>query len=270
MKTESFRLYRRLRLGGLLAGVLILLTCFYVSKAIALRRFALGQTGVTSFVLQTETRSYNRGLNGQLVQRKTVARRSDGSTATLTERTFPTNRTLRSIIFANGDVVTFVDNIAAKTTWPGKFSGEGLTRRMAWITHPAQNCSAPGDTFGAYTTLLGHRVAAVKWPLIQNSQVTTWAAPDLGCEALRGKAEMRQPDGSFRLDSEEVAVFLRMGEPDASLFRGQPNYHEVRPSDLERLEAEKLGVSLPDDTIRHYQTVDQQYSEMRARLTSSH
>ncbi|HEY6290241.1 MAG TPA: hypothetical protein VI455_01590 [Terriglobia bacterium] len=250
-----------------IAAATLIAACYYTTKALTIRRFALAQTTPVAFVLQIESYSYKIEPAGRLLARKTVARRPDGNTARITEFTYPVDRTVRVLDHMNGDSATIVDDIGAKTTWRPLYSGQALKARNAWILHPPENCARASDQFVGYSTVLGHRVTVVKWPASADDQVTSWLAPDLGCEPLRNRLDVRQPDGSFRRQSEELAVSLKFQLSDSAWFAERTDYKEVNPSELERLELERLQVPVPDQIRQQWPQADQRYSEMRRHLS---
>lgn len=67
----------------------------------------------------------------------------------------------------------------------------------------------------------------------QNYRVTRWAVPDLNCTDIQSILESRDGTGHITGMTGKSPIFIRMGEPDASLFQVSEEYAEMSPSAMQ-------------------------------------
>jgi hypothetical protein len=186
--------------------------------------------------------------------RETIARRSDGTSVLLTSVLgrvgLDSGETARKITFVDGRIVTVVDSVGAKTTWP-RMSAQGIAQMKARLSHPPPNCVFPGDTLTGYGRVIGFETASVKWLPIGNYEHTEWRAPGLGCQSLQYKIEVKGSDETLKLLAEGRATSLKVGEPDPQLFDEGVGYVELKPSDMLRRQVQKLGIPWDSD-MQHW------------------
>jgi len=228
--------------------------CYLVSAAITQRRIAEAQVTTTGFVLEMNV--YHP--EGQLVGATTVARRSDGTRVQIS----PIGPVAwgiagRRITFMDGRVISLVDTVAAKTTWP-LMSKEALASIKARMVHPPPNCVFEGEIFLGEDMVLNHHVVVIKTPN-QNSPITNWRAADLGCEGLQFRVETRQADGSFMVTSEGKPVSLQLADPDPELFGEGTNYEELKPSDVQRKILQRIGIPETSELHSQVEPLDREY-----------
>jgi len=215
---------------------------------------------VIPFVLRTETFSFEKDSNGQLVASTIEARRSDGTRARVMTRFLPGahQRTARSIVYPDGRRVQLVDAISAMTTWPPAPPYEIAAKQARDLQFSNNNCVESWEALLSYEILFGRRVAVVKTAPANVFGTTYWRSPDLDCEALQSRVETVKA-GRVVVQTEQRAVSLELEEPDARLDEGT-NYAELRPSELQRKEVEKEGLSWNVDLQKQGQLEDDRYS----------
>ena len=112
-------------------------------------------------------------------------------------------------------------------------------------------------------TLFGQPVVILqKTYKTENIRITKWLAPQLGCESLQWQLETLQPDGSYKLETEEKLISLEMNEPDPFIFEPGPHYEEVLPSEMIRRALHSIGVPESPESQQHGEGADlylQQY-----------
>ena len=64
-------------------------------------------------------------------------------------------------------------------------------------------------------------------------KLTQWVAPELRCAEVRSVAEKLNQNREVIARTEKIPVAIRMGEPDASLFRIPDEYVELAPSEMQ-------------------------------------
>jgi hypothetical protein len=167
----------------------------------------------------------------------------------------------RGITFLDGSSVGLADFVKSKTTFPASEAQAAVWR--ARMLNPSRNCAFPGDTVvveGA--TLLDQKVAVVKRRTSFGPVITAWRAPDLGCEQLQYRVEDPQPDGSYKLVTEDKGVSLKLIEPDPALFDEGRDYAELRPSVLASRVHAWLGVaSDSEDVLGPLANADRNYDQ---------
>ena len=225
-----------------------------------LLRVAGAQSAVTPFVLRTETYSFEKDSKGRLVATAVEARRSNGTRTRVGTYFFPggDQRAFRSIVYPDGGRVQLVDAISAKTTWPPLQPKEIAAERADHLQFSNNNCVYSWEALLSYDVLFGQRVAVVKTVPTNVFGTTYWRSPDLDCEALQSRVETVKA-GRVVVQTEQRAVSLELEEPDARLDEGT-NYAELRPSELQRKEVEKEGLSWNVDLQKQGQLEDDRYS----------
>ena len=112
-------------------------------------------------------------------------------------------------------------------------------------------------------TLFGQPVVILqKTYKTENIRITKWLAPQLGCESLQWRLETQQPDGSYKLETDEKLISLEMKEPDPFLFDLGAHYDEVLPSEMIRRALHSIGVPESPESQQHGERADpylQQY-----------
>jgi hypothetical protein len=164
--------------------------------------------------------------------KEVVARRSDGAIVRIGAlRPGDILAFGREVTFPDGTRVTIYDSVKAKTTWLPDPVQARFFRAQA--TEGATECTMGGNTPLRREQMEGQDVDVVQFSA-NNRRVTVRRAPKLGCEYLYDKAEVRERDGSFRIDMEIKTTKLVIGEPDASLFEVAPDLVEMKPSETLR------------------------------------
>jgi hypothetical protein len=206
------------------------------------------------------------GDDGQMAvqHRKTVARRSDGTTA-LIESVGPLawNQYGRKITFLNGRSVSLVNLIRSKSTWPRKSESQ-VALLKSRLTNPPENCkSQAGEELVGSDVIAGEPVSIlqVAIPLprgtsgtatccggepIVAKRLTMWLAPRLGCECLQYHVEGVRPDGTSKLIVDGGPAQIVFGEPDSHWFDEGSDYTEATPSEIQTRFLEKVGVQKDD------------------------
>ena len=127
------------RAGIVLAVPAVALMGFVFTKTAVLNHYALAQSTATPFVLEMEVYVLKDQVEGELLTRKVVARRSDGTSvlkATVFGRVgLEAGLMGRRINFIDGSSISLVDWLHSKTTWP-RPSAEAAAFHKARILPP--------------------------------------------------------------------------------------------------------------------------------------
>lgn len=240
------------------AGLAVL--SFVTGSRLMVRHLANAQVRIAPFVLQIETYNFDRDPQGELFHKKTVARRSDGTTV-VSSSVGPllADKNVRKITFTDGRWMTVFDLIQAKTTW--QMRPANLASLKEHLQDPPKNCiiAVEGSPhLLREDVVLGQKVVVVQSENL-NGRMTEWKAPDLSCERLQFRFESKQPDGSLKPKAESRAVSLVLGEPPDSLFEVGSNYRELKPSDAQHEFVEKWGVTEDSDSKEFVKPRDKEY-----------
>jgi hypothetical protein len=233
---------------------------FYLVQALVIQRVASAQTPASPFVLVREGYDFDGDPAGRLTLRQTEGLRSDGATV-LAEDIMPDSpggHSARRVTLPDGTVVTLIDALGIKSTWP-RLSAEQLAQRKSFLLHPPENCIKPGETLVGFEALDGRHAAVVKEPLTGNTQVTAWRDSTLGCATLQLNDERVQPDGTRKLVAQSRLVSLSLDEPDPALFDTGAGYTEMKPSERLRKQTEHDGVAWDENLERQGERLDKAY-----------
>ena len=270
-KSKSNQVFRKASLAVLAIGLGAV--CFHLSSSITIWRAAQEETHVTPFLLEVKSYTFEDNPEGELLNVRREARRSEGtkvvSGAVFGQVGLQAGETARKITYMDGRTVTLADSIAAKTTWPQRSTLQVAQMKSMLLNAPT-NCVYPGETLLGYATVLGQHVAIVKQrplPGVDDEESTSWRAPALACQELEYRVVAKQPDGSQKVLTRGKAVTLELGEPDPSLFDERTNYAEVKPSDMLRQLASRLGVTWDDHQKASAKIMDDIYLKGFATVT---
>jgi hypothetical protein len=243
---------------------LVVISCFFAARRLTTHRIARANITVVPFVLQLDNYNFDTDPNGKLFHKRVFARRSDGASANVeTVGLLSWGKTTRKVTYPDGRWVTVYDLIGAKTSWQLKPSS--LARMKRLLQEPPPDCvfQTEGDPKVISTeTILGQKVFVVQ-AASTSWRETAWRAPGLACQELKFRFESRQPDGSFKLKSEERPVGLTIGEPPPSLFDSGPSFEEQKPSDAHRHFFEKLPIPEDDATKKESEQMDMDYETQK-------
>jgi hypothetical protein len=210
-------------------------------------------------------RSFEQQPQGELMERRVTARRSDGSTAMVTfmgPHWGMPEISARQLTLMSGTRVSILDLVASKTTWKMKDGDIAVLKER--LLNPPPNCMLPtpgNPNFLGNGILAGQKVAIIEvidQPL--GTRSVFWKAPELGCEQLQYGSETKQLDGSYKLKVEARLISLNIGEPEARYFDPAANYIETRPSDVRKQTFDKLGVPEPSTVQQQGERLDRKYS----------
>ena len=243
-------------------GVLAMAGSFQLAKLTTVQLAARAETNPVPFVLVTESYNFDASPQREFLGQETRARRSDGArvhiSTALGKPGIEAGVMAREVGYMDGRIVTLIDSMAVKTTWPH------MARRMAELReralHPPANCVDAVHTLVGYDVVAGRRVSIVKHVYPDGVESTNWLDLNLGCEQLTYRLESRLLDGSLKLRAEGRVISLKLGEPPAALFDDGPGYREVSPSLRVHMLADKLGVPWNDGMQRLSEREDADYS----------
>ncbi len=251
---------RHILILALLSISLVLLT-FHFVQPLALHHIAHAQITATPFLLKMDLYSYEQDPSGVLINRFVQARRSDGtmvrSEGIFGKVGFFAGHSVRSVTFLDGRRFSVYDSTNVMVAWP-PLSEQTLAIHKERILNPPKNCVFPGHTLKGYGNLLGRTVAIVERPRVENTQITAWDDPSLGCVDLKYQVQEVAANGSLKLLTEASPVSLTLGEPDASLF--EIAYPAMKPSEALHKEADALGVTWDDSLARFASREDSAFS----------
>jgi len=243
---EVRRMTKRKLLPWTLGICAFAVACFYTARHWTIEIKVHAQVRATPFVLDTDYYNFEKQPQGELMERRVTARRSDGSTAVVYWLHWgrPYWRTseipFRTLTFLNGTGINVLDLITSRTMVK---RDAGLAVLKERLVNPPPNCMyrfAGQENLLGNDTVAGQRVGVVEYlqqsPLHDNvlteTRTTMWLAPGLGCEQLQYRYQTKQADGSYKLMTEARLAFLKIGEPETSYFDPAPNYTEMKPSEV--------------------------------------
>lgn len=212
---------------------------YYVSKRWTLRAAAQAPVHVQPFTLELLEISYASKPGGEIMARRTVARRSDGAEAVL--QLFPQHPEAgvgRKLEFPDGSVSSIFQAVGAKMS--GFLRADELARKKQWLTNPPSNCARPYETALRVEQVLGHEAWVVQASLSKH-RITSWRAREFGCEEIKALIEEVTPAGTYKLLVEVEPLYLAEGEPDPVLFDPSDQYKEMPPSRIRQEFLRRLG-----------------------------
>lgn len=208
--------------GIALAACLI----YYAAKQATVVPIASAQVVAVPFTAEMHSYTYTSTATGELLAKRMLARRSDGTTSS-THSAGPIEKgwTARRIQYMDGRCATVVDRAMAMVRGSsGASELAGLKRRL--MSSPA-NCVLDSSLkFVGYESVLGRKLAKVVRDG-STSVYVAWHDPELGCEVLQATTDRKQPDGSLRNASRLMLVGIRLAEPESSLFEEPSSYQQV-------------------------------------------
>ncbi|HKV27091.1 MAG TPA: hypothetical protein VJN90_02300 [Candidatus Acidoferrales bacterium] len=255
------------RPAWLLVALMLAVGSYWLASSFVSRSSAQSPITVTPFTLASNLYDFTQGPAAVLVGQKTIARRSDGSTAEIGPFLGKAGRqsglTERELAFADGHGMMIVDAVKAKATWP-PLTGSHL---KAWLDSSVQSptgCLSPafaahGHQFKGTSTILGENVDVIQWQPLGGRTIVEWADPKLGCEAVQYEIHELQTDGSMKVGFAGKPAALKIGEPDGALFDEEAGYTEMRPSQIIQLALTKIGHAGNDFSEKEGQRLDRAY-----------
>jgi hypothetical protein len=237
--------------------------CFLIAKNVEIVRIARAQTVAEPYQFQMEVYTFQDDPSGQLLVRETKARRSDGTTVLSEDILLPRiERTARKIIYPDGTIETLNDSIAARTTCH-LASTSAVAAYKEGLLNPPETCvGAAGETLVGYTKILGQNVAIIKSTSSSNEVLTRWVAPALGCLTLQYRVDLKQADGSVKVEAEGRPTSLQLQEPDPDLFSSGATYTELMPS-------QRIRKLLTSEGLAWNQTYQDQGQQLDSAYSSS-
>ncbi len=212
---------------------------FWLGNIGTTRVLAQAPTAVTPFTLEQITLSFAKSVQGDVIEKRTTARRADASRAIL--GVFPNSNQppLRRVDFADGRAVTVVDQLRAKmSVLLGDRERATAKSRLANLT---PDCVRPGETARGESTLLGVTVFEA-YRNYGSKEFSEWRAPSLQCFPLAMKLNDLS-SGKAVPNTEVRPLFLHQGEPSAVLFDESAASKERKPSELKREMYSAMGVT---------------------------
>jgi hypothetical protein len=238
---------------------------FYAAKYLKVIQLANAQVTAVPFYLQLDISKPADGGTMVVFRRMAVARRSDGTTASIeTVGPLSGGQTARKITFLDGRSLSLMDAFRVKSTWPTRTSQE-IAALKAALTASPKDCIPPGSrgiTLLGFEQMSGVDVAVIQSP-VGGYRLTRWVAPRLGCEALRYRSERLLQDGSAVVQAAANPVSFVLGEPDARLFDLSGNYEEALPSTILSRSLAQAGVEETQDFKDEGKRLDRKYTGSR-------
>jgi hypothetical protein len=221
---------------------------FYAAKARTIQAIAATDVQVTPFLLEQRTVSFSKSPEGQMVENRITARRSDGSTAMMGVFPGKPEKPIRRVDWMDGRTGTIVDSIKAKMM--GLVSDSALAKRKRTLQSPPEKCTRPGETTVGSATMEGLETWVVQKTsggdsLSVQSRLTEWRVPRLSCFAVQMQRESNK-DGQWKLLTEVRPLFIRIGDPGTALFEVDGAYDEMKPSEFKRNLLSSAGVTEKD------------------------
>jgi hypothetical protein len=196
---------------------------------------------VQPWTVDQVTTSWMNNPVGEIIERRTIARRSDGSEGMLSNSPhFP--GTARRVDLMDGHQGAFLDFLAAKMT--GRNPAAQIAARKQYLENPPFNCIQPNDLLEGNETLnnvetfkLTHTVGA---GTAQPMTITEWRSPKMSCFALKFVIA-KQSDGT-RISESDTSL-VQFGEPSPIMFDTGSTYKEMSPTQLRQTLYSSMGVT---------------------------
>lgn len=213
--------------------VVVAVLAFFLAKRITIVRVADAGVSAVPFVLEMDISWVGDSGQMQVQHKKTVARRSDGTTAEIgSVGRLAWGAHGRRLTLMGSTSLTLLDLVRNKIV---RFTTR--RREMAFLkeqlVHPRQDCAYYGGTFLGNDVVMGEPVAMVQFQIRPQSngkycgvrgkyavseRLTTWWAPRLGCEELQYRVEITHRDGSVEVETDGRPTKLDFVEPDNQYF----------------------------------------------------
>lgn len=252
--------FLKLRRFGLVLPVLLAVCSYFLFKAATTQHIVRAESQVVPYTFRAEVYLYGSNPAGELHSTLEEARRSDGTIVEIRSMG-PLARELngRTIRYPDGGIVSLVDTQGDRTSFPPSKGKDAAAYRRIHL-NPPSNCVFGGETLlSEKDTVLGHPVDTIRHDALNGIRITEWRAPDLGCAQLQSRVEQQEPDGSYKLMSQQKAVSLQMAPPDSRLFKAGQDYAEIGPSQMATQIREQLGYSSPGPAEESAAKFDQAY-----------
>ena len=242
---------------------LIIALSFYGAKHATFHIKAYAQITATPFVAETDVYEFRSNSQGTLFLKRVVARRSDGSTAEVSSKGPIWSAPMRKVTFMNGSIISAFDFIAARTSFQMK--PQELAQLKQKLRNSPADCVYRSDAqiidrqvlFGQQVIVQEHTVSINQ----EQQRATEWLAPQLGCEQLGYRYETKQPDGSYKLQTEGRLISLEIKEPPPAFFDPAKNFEEVLPSEIMRRHYQKVGQPEPKEIEQQGKEADQYHKD---------
>lgn len=243
--------------------VLLAVCSYSVFRVATVHHIVRAASPVTPFTFQARIYLHN---TDQLHSTLTVARRSDGTMVQIRSiGPLAKGLTVRTIKYMDAGMVSFVDVMRSRQTWPPRNEKDTSFQRMRVLNPPSNCVFGKGDTLlKEHSVVLGQMVAVILHNAVEGLRIREWRARDLGCTALQSQVEQRQTDGSYRLMSQMKPVSLQLVAPDPRLFASARDYTELGPSEMSMDIRERLGYSIPGQAEEFAARLDAEYESALA------
>lgn len=206
---------KRLFLAAVIIGAAVV---FYrTARRLTILHKANAQVTAAPFTAELHTYTYSKNPSGELLAKKIIARRSDGTTCTIASAG-PVERgwNSRKIQYMDGRYTGVVDLISS--VFKSSINSNELAGLKSRLTNPPANCVFdPSFRMSGREQLFGRSLVKIVTDTPQRVY-TMLLEPAFGCERLQETVETKQSDGSLQLLSRTYIVGLKVGEPDQSLF----------------------------------------------------
>lgn len=252
--------FLKLRRFSLVLPAFLAVCSYFLFKAATTQHIVKAESQIVPYTFRAEVYLYGSNPAGELHSTLEEARRSDGAIVEIRSMR-PLARELygRTIRYPDGGIVSLVDTLGYRTSFPPSRGKDAASYRRIHL-NPPSNCVFDGEILlSEKDTVLGHPVDTIRHDALDGIRITEWRAPDLGCAQLQSRIEQQQPDGSYKLMSQQKAVSLQVAPPDPHLFKTGQDYVEVGPSQMATAIRESLGYSSPGPAAESAAKFDQAY-----------
>lgn len=223
-----------------LAAVLIFASYHYARTGI-MHVEAQQAVHVKPYVAEYWLTSYVMNPKGEVVEKRQVARRSDGATAKLvTILSGPEVAPHRTVVLPDGRRILLNDNQAVRSTFYMNDQELAQFKNSLVKSAAAQDCGIEPEVLVGTGTRLGYRTQV--WKIDQKSddgstldRMTNYRAPELGCVDLETTLGEVQPNGKVKLHWRLTAQSVSQTEPLEEDLQIGASYREVLPSEFDKL-----------------------------------
>lgn len=237
-----------------------------VVTLVALASETRGQTAVPALEIHTVQRGNRAGQPTVLFSETVLAVNGNGSFARRSQHYAADGSTVRIervVALSSGSAVRLSEdrNIGVFS----RLFSPAIDNLYEAAWNPATQCSLaydghsrPGEKI-AEETFLGVRTIVFESRFRAAPQVRRWLAPGLGCLELRTIATFLK-NGEPAETSENVAIRIRVGEPDPKWFHVPESVVEVSPSEMF---ARVWGTNVEQKEAKSLQQREEQWQQRR-------
>lgn len=236
------------------------LFCYMGAQKVTIAHFASRQVNAIPFLLKLELHSFENGETNTLFSTKTVARRTDGTTAII-NGVGPIQKgiSVRKITYMDGRSITISDSVASKTTVVLSEIDKAILKQSFDNTGLGDCSNDAKEIFLGNEIMLGYRVSIYRRSVAEHKELIVWRAPELSCEDLKYVVDSKVSGRGYTRVMEARPVIFSVGEPEQAYFEIDSSYAEVKPSEAMDKIFKKMGIAPGINDLQRALKLDERY-----------